>query len=240
VLAALDTSEGIALGAGILAVLSFLVAVWSVTVARKANSLSEKANKVAEGSNALSTESNEIARQALGHTARGIDLAESVEVERQRQDRASAKIEANLSPLFLTVQASTANFRAAVRLTNVSERESGRTVVRVYMSPYQSGDLMAFDDEHTRQDRVRPIVDPEVKFHDPSGAELPAQYLQRTIDNISTTMPEEFRVILPVPIPAPGQGRYRLPVRITARAEHANEVCEWTDYVQTEYGAPPS
>jgi len=222
VLVALDISDGIALGAGIVAMLSLIAAVLSVRVSRRANTLSK--------------ESNVIAREALDHTARQTALAESAETERVRQQQARAKVRAELSPLFVTAQASLMNFRPVVRVSNVGERDSGSAIVRVYMSPGQSRDLMAWDDEHNKTDRARPIADPEVKFYDSKGAELPAQYLERVVENITPTMPVEFRVILPVAIPPEGQGRYRLPVRVTVRAAYANEPFEWTDYVQTEYG----
>jgi hypothetical protein len=223
-LAAFHTSDGIALGAGVVALLSFGAAIWSVVVARGANKLSE--------------ESNELARQAVSHTARQTDLAEAAERERQRQAGARAVMKSDIAPLHHTVQASTALFRPLVRVRNEGERDSGRAVVRVYM---QAGnDLMAWDDEHTRADRTRPINDPSVKFYDQaSGAEIQTQYIQRIVDNVTPTMPVEFRVILPVPIPREGQGVYRLPVRVIVRADHADQPFEWTDYVQTEYGPPP-
>lgn len=233
----LDTSDAIALGAAVVAVLALAVAVWSVFVARAANALSNESNKIAEGSNALSKESNDIAREALQHSARGVELAEASEQERVRQMQARAVMEAEISPLMHSVQASEALFRPLVRVRNVGTRDSGRVIVRVYMPAGR--DLMAWDDEHARADRQRPIVDPDVMFHDVgTGAETQTQYIDRTIENITPTMPVEFRVILPVPIPQPAQGRYRIPVRVVVRADNATEPFQWTDYVQTEYGPP--
>ena len=59
---AISTSDAIALGAGFVAVLAFVVAVWSVLVARGANRLSE--------------DSNDVARRALHQTQRQTELAE--------------------------------------------------------------------------------------------------------------------------------------------------------------------
>jgi hypothetical protein len=137
VIAAIDLSEGMALGAGIVAVFSLLAAVGSVVVARRANRLSAASNAVAQ-------ESNEIAREALRHGARGIELAETAETERLRKENARAKIAADLSPLFVSEHASTVYFRPRVRVSNIGERDSGLTIVRVYMAtPAHSGDLMA-------------------------------------------------------------------------------------------------
>jgi hypothetical protein len=233
VFAALHASDVIALGAGVVAALSFFVAMWSVTVARGANTISE-------GSNALAQESNDIARAALQHNARGVELAESVEADRKRQEQARAEMQADLSPLFASSQTSMMYFRPLVRVWNVGTRDSGRTVVRVYMRVGESADLMAWDDEHTRNDRTRPIVEPDAKFYDPrNGTELPAQYLERVVDNVTPTMPVELRVMLPVSIPPEGHGRSRLPVRVTVRAEKAEAPFEWTDYLNVEYGPPP-
>jgi hypothetical protein len=204
-------------------VLSFGAAVWSVIVARGANTISE--------------ESNALARKALGHTARQTELAESAEQERRRQEQARAVMEADISPLHLTVQASQALFRPLVRVRNKGDRDSGRAVVRVYMSAGQM--LMAWEDEHHRGDRTRPIVDPDEAFFDSGGSPIQAQYIERIVENVTPTMPVEFRIILPVGIPPEGQGVYRLPVRVRVRADHADEQFEWTDYVQTEYGPPP-
>lgn len=224
-LAAIDASDGIALGASVVAVVALGVAVWSVLVARSANKLSE--------------DSNEVARNALRHTERQTELAETAEQERVTQAHARAVVEADISPLTHTVQATEALFRPLVRVRNVGNRDSGKAIIRVYMPTGR--DLMAWDDEHTRGDRKRPITDPDVQFHDiTTGVDLPAQYIDRVVDNITPTMPVEFRVILPVPIPQPGQGRYRTPVRVVVRADHADRPCEWTDYVQTEYGPPPA
>jgi hypothetical protein len=83
------------------------------------------------------------------------------------------------------------------------------------------------------------MIDPDVAFHDlSSGVRLPTQYLERVVDNITTTMPVEFRILMPVPILPPGQGRYRFPVRVTVRASNADAPFEWTAYVQSEYGPP--
>jgi hypothetical protein len=202
-----------------------------------ANKLSRESNTIAEGSNALSRESNDIAREALQHSARGVELAEASEQERARQTQARAVMEADISPLIHTVQASESLFRPLVRVRNVGQRDSGRVIVRVYMPAGR--DLMAWDDEHTKPDRTRPIEDPDVKFHDlASGASTEAQYIDRTVDNVTPTMPVEFRVILPVPIPQAGQTSYRIPVHVVVRADQADDTFEWTDYVQTTYGPP--
>jgi hypothetical protein len=235
----LATSDAIALGAGIVAVLALGVAVWSVFVARGANKLSAKANTLSEGANGIARESNDIAKEALQHSARGVELAEAKEAERQRQQNTRAVMEAEVSPLFCTVQATTALFRPLVHVRNTGERDSGPTIVRVYM---QAGaDLMSWDDEHTRHDRTRPVPDPAVKFYDPvTQAEMATQYLERRIDNITPTMPVGFRVILPLDIPGAGEGAVRRPVRVTVRAANADKPYEWIGYVQTEYGPPPA
>jgi hypothetical protein len=213
------------------AIFSLLAAVWSVVVARGANRLSAASNVVAE-------KSNEIAREALRHSARGIELAETAEAERLRKEHARAKIAADLSPLFVSEQATTVCFRPRVRVSNVGERDSGLAIVRVYMATLgQSGDLMAWDDESGKPDRTRPMIDPEVVLRDlSSGKRLATQYLERVVDNITTTMPVEFRVLMPVPILPPGQGHYRFPVRVTVRAANADTPFEWTADIQSEYG----
>lgn len=66
-----------------------------------------------------------------------------------------------------------------------------------------------------------------------------AQYLERTIDNVTTTMPVQLRVILPVSLPRAGEGRRKIPLRVRVRAAHAEEPFVWTDYLQAEYGPPP-
>jgi hypothetical protein len=236
-LAALDTSDGIALGAGIVALIALGVAVWSAVEARNANTLSEQSNTIAEGSNTLSKKSNEIAQEALQHSARGVELAESVEAERQRQAAARAVMQADMSPLIYVSEGSAGNFRPLVRIRNVGDRDSGSTTVRVYMVGGQ--DMMAWDDEQTRHDRARPLNDPDVTFQHPATqAALPAQYIERTVENVTTTMPVEMRVVIPMSIPGPGQGRNRLPVRVVVRAENADEPSVWNDYMQTEYGPP--
>jgi len=171
-LASLDTSDTIALGAGIVAALAFGVAVWSVLVAR--------------GANKLSGESNEVARRALAHTERQTELAERVEQERARLASARAVMEADMSPLLYMSEGSSGNFRPLLRIRNVGDRDSGRTTVRVYMVAGQ--DMMAWDDEQTRHDRTRPITDPDLTLHHPATqAPLPVQYIERVIDNVTTT-----------------------------------------------------
>lgn len=224
-LAALHTSDGIALGAGVVAVLSLFAAVWSVVVSR--------------GANKLSGDANDLARRALRHTERQTELAEATEEERARRASARAVMEADISPLILTVQATEALFRPLVRVRNTGDRDSGRVIVRVYMP--SGRDLMAWEDSQARHDRERPIVDPDVKFYDVvTGAELQTQYIERVVQNVTPSMPVEFRVVVPVPIPQPGQGRHRTPIRVVVRADHADGPFEWTDYVQTEYGPPPA
>jgi hypothetical protein len=223
IVAGLGTSDSFALAAGIVAVFALIVATWSVVVARKAN-------KISEGS-------NDIARDALSQTERQTALSEAAEQERLRLASARAVMKAEISPLIYTVQATDALFRPTVRVRNVGDRDSGRVIVRVYMPAGQ--DLMTWDDEQTRPDRTRPIHDPDKTFHEPSGREIRTQYIDRALENITPTMPAEFRVILPVPVPQPGQGVYRTPVRVVVRADHADELCVWTNYIQTEYGPPP-
>jgi hypothetical protein len=235
VLAPLDTSDGIALGAGIVAALALGVAVSSVFVARRANKLSKESNTIAGGSKALSKESNEIAREAVSHRARGVELAESAEVERQRRASARAVMRAEMVPLMFVADGNSGTFRPLVRVRNVGRSGQRANEVRVYM--VAGHDLMSWDDEWTRHDRVRPVTDPDVTFHHPvTQADLPAQFIERTFENITTTMPVEVRVVVPMDIPGPGQARNHLPLRIVVRADNADEPFVWTDYMQTEYG----
>jgi hypothetical protein len=229
-LAALDASDAIALGAGIVSLISLAFAGWSVGVARKAN-------KISEGSNDLAKESNDIAREALQHSGRSLELAEAVEADRQRHVQARAVMRAEVTPLFQTTQATMMNSRPKVVIRNVGDRDSGPTVVRVYMRA--GSDLMAWEDEHHSPDRVRPIRDPEVVFTDIStGATFPTQYLERKLDNITPSMPVEMRFVMPIAIPRPEEGTRREPVRVVVRAANADEPFEWTDYVNVSYGPP--
>jgi hypothetical protein len=237
-LAALGTSDAIALGAAIVALIAVAVAVWSAGEARKANKLSQESNTIAEGSNAISKESNEIAREALKHSARGVELAEASEQERIRQAQARAVMQAEFvpSPLVFVSDGSFGNFRPLVRVRNVGDQDSGRTTIRLYMVAGQ--DMMAWDDEQTRHDRVRPRIDPDVTFcHPTTQAPLPTQFIERTVENVTPRMPVELRVVIPMAIPAPSAtGRNVLPVRIVVRADNADEPVEWTENMQTEFG----
>lgn len=226
-LSALSTSDSIALGAGIVAVIALGVAVWAVLVARGANDLSE--------------ESNDLAREALDHSARQTALAESADVDRQREKAARAAMTAELSPLFVKSNATAMYLRGTVKVVNSGDRDSGRVAVRVYMGVYQSADLMAWEDQHHDHDRVRPVQGGEFQFTDvTTGAPIQTQFLDRTLDNVSPTMPEELRIVLPFPLPPAGDAPYRLPVKIVVKAARADEAFERTDYVTVEHGPPPT
>jgi hypothetical protein len=215
------------------------VAVLSLVVAGRSLSVARGANKISKAANDISDESNNIAREALQHSGRSLQLAEAVETDRQRQAQARAVMEAEVTPLFQTTQASMMTSRPKVVVRNVGDRDSGPTVVRVYMRA--GNDLMAWDDEHNSPDRVRPIRDPEVDFTDIStGATFPAQYLERRLDNITPSMPVEMRFVMPIAIPRPEEGTRREPVRVVIRAAHADEPFEWTNYVNVSYGPPAS
>ncbi len=141
------------------------------------------------------------------------------------------------SPLVYRATGSHGNFRPLVCIRNVGERDSGRATVRVYMVAGQ--DMMAWDDEQTRADRTRPLVDPDVPFSHPvTQAALPAQYIERVIENVTRTMPVELRVVIPMAVPSPAEGRHTLPVRVVVRADHADAPCEWTANMSVEHGSP--
>lgn len=217
----METTDWIALGAGIVAMIALGVSVWSVFVSRRANTLSE--------------DSNTVAMAALAHTERQTALAEGAERERERQAKARAVMEVEAAPLKFIAEGSDGNFGVVVTIKNTGDRDSGRTSVRVYM--VLGSNLMAWEDEWTKHNRVRPLPDPAQTFYHPTtqGA-LGAQYIERIIDNITPTNPAQHKLFIPMAIPAPGAGVSRLPLRIILRADHADEPCVWNDYIQTEYG----
>lgn len=217
----LDAGDWVALGVGFL---GFLTGAGALVSSRRSNKLAKEANA--------------ISRDAERHSARAVELAEEEAGDRQRLAEARAAMEAALAPLQVTAEGSAINHRPTVTVTNAGSRDSGPTVVRVYMPVGQSADSMCWDDEWGKDDRFRPIQVDDEPLYSPQNSPLPTQYIERQVSNVSTTMAQEWRVVLPLALPSPGMS-VRTPVRITVRAENAAEVVTWFDHVQT-FQAPPT
>jgi hypothetical protein len=184
----------------------------------------------------VSLRSNGIAKEANDIARKGLAVAEREAEDRKREADARAVMSADLSPLQFGSHGTAGTARPVVVISNTGDRDSGRTVVRLYTQSAASGDLLTWDGEQTRPDPTRPIAAvEEERLHGPTGDPLPTHYIERTLSNVSTTMAEEFRVAVPVSYPPPGNARVRIPVRITVRAENSDEVAEWVDYIQTYY-----
>jgi hypothetical protein len=122
----LDTAEWISIGAGLIALASFVVAARANNIARAANEISKTSNTIAE-------EANDIARASSTHGARSLELTEAEHEERRRKGEARARLTATIEPTELTAPpGSGGNFDLTLNIRNVGERESGLARVAFY------------------------------------------------------------------------------------------------------------